>query len=102
VDVARIELLRALKARELLILRNCKKEKNHRNAEVRYTSGTRKSYGLNEERPSSGSNFLVWSVVLPAKTGQPNAPVTLGVTGNSKIHFTDTALIRHWVLKSGL
>ena len=36
-----IELLRALKARKLLILRNGKREKNRKNAEPRYTRGTR-------------------------------------------------------------
>jgi hypothetical protein len=36
-----IELLRALKTRKLLILRNDKMEKNCKNAEPRYTAGTR-------------------------------------------------------------
>jgi hypothetical protein len=37
-----IELLTALKTRKLLILRNRKREKNRKNAEPRYTQGTRK------------------------------------------------------------
>ena len=36
-----IELPRAFKTRKLLILRNGKTEKNHTNAERRYTAGTR-------------------------------------------------------------
>jgi hypothetical protein len=36
-----IELLVALKTRNLLIPRNSKMEKNHGNAELRYTPGTR-------------------------------------------------------------
>ncbi len=41
-----IELLRALKTRKLLILRNSKRNKNCKNAQPRYTLGTR------EGRPS--------------------------------------------------
>ena len=35
-----IELLRALKTRKLFIVRSCKREKNRKNAEPRYTRGT--------------------------------------------------------------
>jgi hypothetical protein len=41
-----IELLRALKTRKLLILRNSKREKNRKNAEPRYMRGTRKGSSL--------------------------------------------------------
>jgi len=64
-----IELLRALKARKLLILRNGKREKNRKNAEPRYTRGTREgsSFCIPARTHKHSSRFVIQAPPNAAK-----------------------------------